>query len=852
MRRMLINATQPEELRVALVDGQYLYDLDIETPSREQKKSNIYKARITRVEPSLEAAFVDYGADRHGFLPLKEVSPTVFDAGPDDNRRVEIREALKEGQEVVVQVVKEERGNKGAALTTFISLAGRYLVLMPNNPRAGGISRRIEGDDRNEMREAINALEIPDGMGIIVRTAGIGKSAEEIQWDLDYLVRVWEAIEAASSSDETRAPYLIYQESDIIIRAIRDYLRPNIGEILIDDPAVYQRARDFMQQVMPQNLSKLKLYQEEIPLFTRFQIESQIEAAFHHEIRLPSGGAVVIDHAEALVAIDINSARATKGGDIEETALNTNLEAADEIARQLRLRDLGGLIVIDFIDMTPARNQREVENRLKEALKKDRARVQMGRISRFGLLEMSRQRLRPSLGESAYSICPRCNGLGTIRNVESLALSILRVIEEEAMKENTARLIIQVPVNVATFLLNEKREAIGRVEKRQGIKILLIANSALETPKFEVKRLRKEDLPAETEEKASYELASEIEVKADVIPLAQPKPVAEAPLVRGIMPRTPAPASRPEDSMEYREQPRETAPKVEVRGGFIKQMWTSLFGSPKPEVPVVQPTASPERKERRNGEGSADRQGTRGGRGGRTQQQRRGGGQAASGGRHSGEHPSRQKAPAEPRHEAAAEEASPEPVQQQLQVQTDQTRPGQGERPADGAQGSGGRTGRQRSRRGGRRRSQSREGSGDAAGRSGEGGGGPRPQSSGQSRPEPARAAAEGVESAASVRTERNDLPAVPASMPVISTAPMAAVQAPAPSPHTAPSITFAAPTGSMVEPVKPDFRPNSLHSAVTSQREQERPAAAAPAQASPSAESRSPAESPRQDRESD
>ncbi|HEY4731622.1 MAG TPA: Rne/Rng family ribonuclease, partial [Gammaproteobacteria bacterium] len=467
MKRMLINATQPEELRVALVDGQHLYNLDIETPGREQKKSNIHKGKITRIEPSLEAAFVDYGTERHGFLPLKEVSPLSFRTAPPGDRRIDIKDVLQEGQELVVQIAKEERGTKGAALTTFISLAGRYLVLMPNNPRAGGISRRIEGDERTDLREAINALKIPEGMGVIVRTAGVGKSPQELQWDLDYLVNLWQAIETAST--EKAAPFLVYQESDIVIRAIRDYLRPDIGEILIDDKEVFDRATDFMRQVMPHNLSKVKLYQDAIPLFSRYQIESQIEAAFQHELRLPSGGSVVFDHTEALVSIDINSSRATKGGDIEETALTTNLEAADEIARQLRLRDIGGLIVIDFIDMTPVRNQREVENRLREALKKDRARIQTGRISRFGLLEMSRQRLRPSLGEYSQETCPRCKGLGMIRSVESLALSILRIIEEDAMKENTAKIIVQLPVNIATYLLNEKRDAVSEIEKRQDL-----------------------------------------------------------------------------------------------------------------------------------------------------------------------------------------------------------------------------------------------------------------------------------------------------------------------------------------------------------------------------------------------
>ncbi|OQX32592.1 MAG: ribonuclease E, partial [Candidatus Sedimenticola endophacoides] len=467
MKRMLINATQPEELRVAIVDGQKLYNLDIESPGREQKKSNIYKGKITRVEPSLEAAFVEYGAERHGFLPLKEVSRSYFSqASLDKGGSPSIKDALREGQEVVVQVEKEERGNKGAALTTFISLAGRYLVLMPNNPRAGGVSRRIEGDDRSDLREAMSNLTIPDGMGLIVRTAGVGKNVEELQWDLNYLLQLWAAIEAAAKKP---APFLIYQESNVIIRSIRDYLRADIGEIVIDNPAVYQEACEFIEQVMPQYRRKIRSYEDEVPLFSRYQIESQIESAFQREVRLPSGGAIVIDHTEALTSIDINSARATRGADIEETALNTNLEAADEVARQLRLRDMGGLFVIDFIDMSPARNQREVENRLKEALKQDRARVQVGRISRFGLLEMSRQRLRPSLEESSQHVCPRCDGHGTIRGVESLGLSVLRIIEEHAMKENTGRIVAQLPVDVGTFLLNEKRQAIYDIESRQKV-----------------------------------------------------------------------------------------------------------------------------------------------------------------------------------------------------------------------------------------------------------------------------------------------------------------------------------------------------------------------------------------------
>ncbi|MDO8697077.1 MAG: Rne/Rng family ribonuclease, partial [Pseudomonas sp.] len=468
MKRMLINATQPEELRVALVDGQRLYDLDIESGAREQKKSNIYKGRITRVEPSLEAAFVDFGSDRHGFLPLKEVSREYFKKGAEG--RANIKDALTEGQEVIVQVEKEERGNKGAALTTFISLAGRYLVLMPNNPRAGGISRRIEGEERNELREALNGLNAPADMGLIVRTAGLGRSSDEMQGDLDYLMQLWAAIKEASL--DRAAPFLIYQESNVIIRAIRDYLRQDIGEVLIDSVEAQEEALSFIRQVMPQYESKIKLYEDSVPLFNRFQIESQIETAFQRVVTLPSGGSIVIDPTEALVSIDINSARATKGADIEETALQTNLEAAEEIARQLRLRDIGGLVVIDFIDMTPAKNQRAVEDKVRESLEADRARVQVGRISRFGLLEMSRQRLRPSLGESSGIVCPRCNGQGLIRDVESLSLAILRLIEEEALKDRTAEVRAQVPIPVAAFLLNEKRNSITKIELRSRARIV--------------------------------------------------------------------------------------------------------------------------------------------------------------------------------------------------------------------------------------------------------------------------------------------------------------------------------------------------------------------------------------------
>ncbi|QLB12568.1 RNAse E [Bisgaardia hudsonensis] len=488
MKRMLINATQKEELRVALVDGQRLFDLDIESPGHEQKKSNIYKGRITRVEPSLEAAFVDYGADRHGFLPLKEIAREYFPEGYVYQGRPNIRDILSEGQEVIVQVNKEERGNKGAALTTFISLAGSYLVIMPNNPRAGGISRRIEGDDRLELKEALSSLDVPDGVGLIVRTAGVGKSPEELQWDLQVLLRHWEAIKQASKNRP--APFLIHQESDVIVRAIRDYLRRDIGEILIDSPKIYEKAKAHIKLVRPDFINRVKLYQGEIPLFSHYQIESQIESAFQREVRLPSGGSIVIDVTEALIAIDINSARSTRGGDIEETALNTNLEAADEIARQLRLRDLGGLVVIDFIDMTPVRHQREVENRMRDAVRQDRARIQISRISRFGLLEMSRQRLSPSLGESSHHICPRCQGTGKIRDNESLSLSILRLLEEEALKENTKQVHTVVPVEIASYLLNEKRKAIYSIEKRHSVDIVVAPSEAMETPHFGVFRVR--------------------------------------------------------------------------------------------------------------------------------------------------------------------------------------------------------------------------------------------------------------------------------------------------------------------------------------------------------------------------
>lgn len=502
MKRMLINATQSEEMRVALVDGQRLYDLDIESPGHEQKKANIYKGTITRVEPSLEAAFVDYGAERHGFLPLKEIAKSYFPDGYQFEGRPNIKDVVSEGQEVIVQIDKEERGQKGAALTTFISLAGSYLVLMPNNPRAGGISRRIEGDERTELKDALNRLDLPKGMGLIVRTAGVGKSYEELAWDLSVLLTHWKAIEEVSA--DRPAPFLIHQESNVIVRAIRDYLRRDVGEILIDHPKVFEQALEHIKLVRPDFANRVKRYSSDVPLFNHFQIENQIESAFQREVRLPSGGSIVIDPTEALTSIDINSARATKGGDIEETALNTNLEAADEIARQLRLRDLGGLVVIDFIDMTPIKHQKEVENRMKAAVENDRARVQLSRISRFGLLEMSRQRLRPSLGEAANHVCPRCSGQGTIRGTESLALSILRLLEEEGIKENTHQVHAQVPVPVATYLLNEKRKAIQYIEKRHNVSLLIIPNANMDTPHFEVTRYRKDD----STDESSYKLVA--------------------------------------------------------------------------------------------------------------------------------------------------------------------------------------------------------------------------------------------------------------------------------------------------------------------------------------------------------
>ncbi|MBD8873578.1 Rne/Rng family ribonuclease [Rhodanobacter sp. DHB23] len=606
MKRMLINATQREELRVAIVDGQNLYDLDIEIPSREQKKANIYKGRITRVEQSLEACFVDYGAERHGFLPLKEIADQYFTPGLNPHKSG-IRELLKEGQEVVVQVEKEERGNKGAALTTFISLAGRYMVLMPNNPKAGGVSRRIEGEDRQALKEALEHVTVPDDVGLIVRTAGLGRDAEELQWDLDYLLTLWRSISEAAS--KRKAPFLIYQESKLFIRALRDYLRSDIGEILIDEESLYEDAREFMQQVMPTSLRKLKLYKDDTPLFNRYQIETQIESAFDRQVRLPSGGSIVIDQTEALTAIDINSAKATKGSDIEETAFNTNLEAAVEIARQCRIRDAGGLIVIDFIDMDSPRHQREVEDKLKDALKLDRARVQVGRISRFGLLELSRQRLRPSLGEATQIVCPRCEGHGHIRSVESLGLSTLRLIEEHAMKDNTGQVLVQAPPTVANFLLNEKRASVVEIELRHKAHVVIVADDKLETPHIEIQRIKEADMGEHS--KPSYERLTAVD--ATPLPkMGQTLGSNEQPAVSGIVPATPAPVREEDAPAPVQQQPaqaprRQAAPAPAAApsngGGIISRLF-GWFRSDAPATESATPATQSAGTDRNNARGN--------------------------------------------------------------------------------------------------------------------------------------------------------------------------------------------------------------------------------------------------------
>ncbi len=664
MKRMLFNATQAEELRVAIVDGQKLIDLDIEHAGKEQRKSNIYKGVITRIEPSLEAAFVNYGTDRHGFLPFKEVARSNFIEGADGKR---IQDVLREGQEIIVQVEKDERGNKGAALTTFISLAGRYLVLMPNNPRGGGVSRRIEGEDRNELRDMMAQMEVPNGMSIIARTAGIGRSLEELQWDLNYLLQLWSAIEGASNMQ--KGPFLIYQEGSLVIRAIRDYFQPDIGEVLIDTPDIYEQALQFMNHVMPGNVSRIKLYRDDVPLFSRFQIEHQIETAFSREVRLPSGGAIVIDHTEALVSVDVNSGRATKGADIEQTAFNTNLEAADEVARQLRLRDLGGLVVIDFIDMESQRNQREVENRLRDALHFDRARVQTGKISRFGLLELSRQRLRPSLGESNHIPCPRCHGTGYIRGIESTALHILRIVQEESMKENTGAVQVQLPVEVATFLLNEKRGDIHAIEQRMDVNVILIPNIHLETPNYSIVRLRDSET-GESESIRSYELV-ELPNETEETPAGAQAQESRVPrqeaAVKGITTGTPAPIAAP----------KEEAPTTPTIFGRFKS-WLSRLAEAKPAEEEAKPAA---RKPRDN---QQHRERSRGGRsrGERGDQQARAPENAQ---RQEQRQPRDQRQPKPER--AERQEREKQPAQQQAQAAADQpkseqrgNRGGKGER----------------------------------------------------------------------------------------------------------------------------------------------------------------------------
>ena len=609
MKRMLVNATQQEELRVALVDGQKLYDLSIELPSREQKKANVYKGRISRIEPSLEACFIDYGAERHGFLPLKEISREYFLKQPQ-GARINMREVLQEGQDIVVQVEKEERGNKGAALTTYISLAGRFLVLMPNNPRAGGVSRRIEGEDRDQMRQVMDALRIPDGMGAIVRTAGVGRAVEELQWDLDNLKVQWDEIVGAVLSRPS--PFLVYRESDPVTRALRDYFSEDIGEVLIDEPNAFGIAQEYMQRFMPnEGQRRLKMYSDDIPLFTRFQIEIQIESAYAHKVQLPSGGSIVIDYTEALVSIDINSARATRGSDIETTATNTNLEAADEIARQLRIRDIGGLIVIDFIDMEESKNQRAVEDRLRDAMKMDRARIQIGRLSRFGLLEMSRQRLRPSLGDSSHTVCPRCQGIGSIRTVESMALAILRLIGEEARKDKTAKVIAEVPVDVATYLINEKREWLRTLEDKSDVDLVVVPNLNIETPEYSIRRLRDEDIEQPENRRVSYQMPTPAQV-ADPAGTREKKAAQEPAAVPTFLPTTPAPiVASPEPAPAAAPAPAVVMVPQGPRLGVFTRLKLWLFGDPVPPAAAAarpeadsqeeRPGARPDPRSRRGG-----------------------------------------------------------------------------------------------------------------------------------------------------------------------------------------------------------------------------------------------------------
>jgi ribonuclease E len=730
MKRMLVNATQEEELRVALVDGQRIYDLDVEIPSREQKKANVYKGRITRVEPSLEACFVDYGAERHGFLPLKEVAKEYFKGGQPPGGRSNIRELLDEGQEIIVQVEKEERGNKGAALTTFISLAGRFLVLMPNNARAGGVSRRIEGEDREQLREALDQVQIPDGMGAIVRTAGVGRTAEELQWDLDNLKEVWTAVFQAAEGRP--APFLIYQESKAIIRALRDYLSDDIGEILIDSQEVFGEAQQYMQRFMPAGLRKLKFYEDSVPLFTRFQIENQIESAHSHKVNLPSGGSIVIDPTEALVSIDINSARATRGSDIEATALNTNLEAADEIARQLRLRDLGGLIVIDFIDMESQKNQRSVEDQLRDAVKQDRARIQIGRISRFGLLELSRQRLRPSIGESASISCPRCNGMGAIRSVDSLALALLRLIGEEARKDRTVKVIAQLPVEVATYLMNEKREWLNNIEAKSSAQVVLVPNKYMDTPAYDIRRVRDDEsqLPENTGISHLIPVVPQ-PVLDEAVKREERIPVAPA-VVASVVPTIPPP---PTIALETTIAPAKPVEQI----GILVKLWRFFFGGAgaavQPAEPALQePVRSrPESGRRDRFEGRQ----SRGDRSGRHPRDRERGrheqrDKPAQEARRDGHGPDRKPRDQPQQRDAARPDAGPrqahsnrgQPPQPQQAPQPKPETPaqaaqpgeaGRGQRPEHGERGERGERGG-RGRRGRRRRGRGRGGEDGGAG----------------------------------------------------------------------------------------------------------------------------------------
>ncbi|MFS8607282.1 MAG: Rne/Rng family ribonuclease [Gammaproteobacteria bacterium] len=778
---MLVNATQQEELRVAMVDGQRLYDLDIEVPTREQRKANIYKGRITRIEPSLEACFVDYGAPRHGFLPLKEISPEYFIKQPEPGEKVNIKDVLRENQEIVVQVEKEERGTKGAALTTYVSLAGRYLVLMPNNPRAGGVSRRITGEDREIVRQALEELQPPEGMGCIVRTAGVGRSIEELKWDLDYLLRIWESILEVVVTRP--APFLIYQEGNAIIRALRDYYSNEIGEILIDDPKVYQEALEFMQRVLPQSVRKLKLYDDpHVPLFTRFQIESQIESAFAHKVQLPSGGCIVIDHTEALTAIDINSARSTKGEDIEETALTTNLEAADEIARQLRIRDLGGLIVIDFIDMGPHKNQREVENRLREAVKQDRARIQIGRISRFGLLELSRQRLRPSLEESTQSVCPRCNGTGNVRSVESLALAILRLVGEEARKERTAKVIASLPIEVANYLLNEKREWVNTIQERNNVQVVLVGNPNLETPNYSIKRVRDDEAQLPENNVASYKMIEPKEDPALAYQEIKRAIKVEEAAVSGILPETPAPVPP--------EKPRSEP-------SLWQRMFGWLNGGIRSNEKKADEEKAPAKTTARGGDGRAERRG-------RSERGQNSGSRKSRGGRNGGsqDKPAQEKAARDKRERAAQDKPAqekPAPAQSpppraaaaapeaaapapQGSSPADESREparvsGNGreaQAAADGSAGSSAGGAQEGRRRRSRRRSRGRGRQSDAAAAATPAGGAAESAPSGEAAPPPAANA-----------DRRAEAPAVATDRPAVAPdRPAAAADRPAPEAH--------------------------------------------------------------------